>query len=471
MGTFSNPPESLHPTRARYGVLGFACSLAFLTYLDRICIMQAAASMRADLGFSEKEMGLVFSAFMLGYLILEMPGGWMGERWGTRRALAGMVLSWSLFTALTGCIWPFSLDSGQKLRIGGYVISLAFNSLALMLAIRFLFGLGEAGAFPNLTRVVRDWFPLSERASALAWFWACARLGGFFAAVALSALTAMLGWRQAFWLFGLAGVVWCLFFYLRFRNHPEEDPRCNPAERELIRHGSSPADSSGHAWPSWRVLAGSLSVWAVCAASFCINFGWYFYATWQPLYWEEVYSIRYADSAWLTGAPYLCGAAGTFLGGRWSDRLLRQGGSRRWSRCIIGITGYVLAGLCILATGFTTAAWQAETLLCLGFLVNDLTVPIIWAVCTDIGGRCTGALSGLMNMVGGFAAILSPALLPHAHEMLHEAHFDPRVSWRIILAGLSVSWFVGALAWLFIDAGKPLAWSTVSHENTNNAKR
>ncbi|HTU19008.1 MAG TPA: hypothetical protein VMG10_13185, partial [Gemmataceae bacterium] len=97
--------------------------------------------------------------------------------------------------------------------------------------------------------------------------------------------------------------------------------------------------------------------------------------------------------------------------------------------------------------------------------------PIIWAVCTDIGGRCTGALSGLMNMVGGFAAILSPALLPHAHEMLHDAHFAPRLSWRIILAGLSVSWFVGALAWLFIDAGKPLAWSTVSHENTNNAKR
>lgn len=460
MGTFSNRPALLHPTRARYGVLGFACSLALLTYLDRICIMQAAASIMADLDINKKEMGLVFSAFMLGYLVLEMPGGWMGERWGTRRVLTGMVLAWSLFTVLTGCIWPFALDSGKELHIGGYVIPLVFNSLALMLLVRFLFGLGEAGAFPNLTRVVRDWFPLHERGSALAWFWACARLGGFIAAVALSALTAMLGWRQAFWMFGLAGVVWCIFFHRRFRNHPEEDPHCNQAERALIRHGSSPADSSGHAWPSWRVLAGSLTVWAVCAASFCINFGWYFYATWQPSYWEEVHSIRYADSAWLTGAPYLCGAAGTLLGGRWSDRLLRRGGSRRWSRSIIGFTGYVLAGLCILATGFTTAAWQAETLLCLGFLVNDLTLPIIWAVCTDIGGRCTGALSGLMNMVGGFGAVLSPYLLPHAHEMLHDANFDPRISWRIILAGLSVSWFLGALSWLFIDAGKPLATET-----------
>lgn len=458
MDNLSNLASGDQPTRARFGVLGFACSLALLTYLDRVCIMQAAKYIQADLGLDKKDMGLVFSAFMVGYLLLEMPGGWMGERWGTRRVLVGMVLAWSLFTALTGCVWPFApWDSGWQLHLGRFVVPVMLNSLALMLLIRFLFGLGEAGAFPNLTRVVRDWFPLHERASALAWFWAFARLGGAFASVALSALTQRLGWRQAFWIFGLAGVVWCFFFSRRFRNHPEEDPRCNAAERELIRKGSSPVDSTGHAWPPLRVLAGSLTVWAVCAASFFINFGWYFYATWQPLYWDEVHGIQYADSALLTGAPYLCGAVGTMLGGRWSDRWLRRGGSRRWSRSLIGLIGYLLAGLCILATGFATTAWQAETLLCLGFLVNDLTLPIIWAVCTDIGGRCAGVLSGLMNMVGGFAAVLSPALLPHAHEMLHDAHFDHRMTWRIILAGLSVSWFLGAVAWLFIDAGKPLS--------------
>jgi ACS family glucarate transporter-like MFS transporter len=456
MGTRSNSPTSPRPSRTRYGVLGFTCSLALLTYLDRICIMQARQSITKDLGFSETDMGLIFAAFMGGYLLLEVPGGWMGDRWGSRRVVAGIVLAWSLFTALTGCIWPFVLDSGRQLQIGSLAVPLAINSLAMMLLIRFLFGLAEAGAFPNVTRIIRDWFPISERASALGWVWTCARLGGALAPIILSSVTLMLGWRQAFWLFGLIGVAWAAVFFVRFRDRPEEDPRCNDAERTLIHHASTSSDTGGHAWPSWRVLVGSPTVWAVCAASFFINFGWYFYATWQPKYWAEVHGIADTNSGWLTGTTFLCGAAGNLLGGLWSDRLLRRGSSRRWSRSLIGLTGYFLAGTCMLTTGFTTTVWQAETLLCLGFVFNDLTVPIIWAVCTDVGGRCAGTLSGLMNMIGGFGAILSPALLPHAHEMLHK-HFDHRVSWRIIFAGLAASWFLGALTWLVIDAGKPLA--------------
>ncbi|MGH7172434.1 MAG: MFS transporter [Gemmataceae bacterium] len=508
MGTFSNQPAFLRPTRMRYGVLGFACSLALLTYLDRICIMQAKESIRLELGFSDKDMGLIFAAFIVGYLLLEVPGGWMGDRWGSRRVLTGIVLVWSLFTALTGCVWAFTLDSGRQLHFGSLVIPLALNSLAMMLLIRFFFGLGEAGAFPNVTRVIRNWFPVDERAFALGLVWTFARLGGALAPLALSFLTVLFGWRQAFWMLGLGGVAWAVIFYLRFRDRPEEHPLCNDSELALIRHASTPSESGdhegllltssrpsqqitiqqegvttpehaspspqrfdmhgaterlardvGHTWPSWRVLAGSLTVWAVCAASFFINFGWYFYATWQPKYWQEVHNIGYADSTWLTGAPFVCGAVGTLLGGLGSDLMLRGGISRRWSRALIGITGYVLAGLCMLATGFTTTVWQAETLLCLAFLVNDLTVPIIWAVCTDVGGRSAGALSGLMNMVGGFGAVISPALLPHAHELLH-AHFDHRLCWRIIFAGLASSWFLGALTWFFIDAGKPLASDT-----------
>ncbi|HTU20608.1 MAG TPA: MFS transporter [Gemmataceae bacterium] len=459
MGTLSNQPGALPPTRVRYRVLGFACSLALLTYLDRIVIMQARESISIDLGFNDKEMGLIFAAFIVGYLLLEVPGGWMGDRWGSRRVLAGIVLAWSLFTALTGCVWAFTLDSGRQLHLGSLVIPLALNSLAMMLLIRFLFGLGEAGAFPNVTRVIRNWFPLDERAFALGLVWTFARLGGFLAPVALSFLTMMFGWRQAFWMLGLLGTAWVVIFYLRFRDRPEDHPLCNDAELTLIHHASTSSERSDHAWPSWRVLVGSLTVWAVCTASFFINLGWYFYATWQPKYWQEVHNIPYADSGWLTGAPFVCGAVGTLLGGFGSDRMLRRGISRRWSRALIGIAGYLLAGLCMLATGFTSTVWQAETLLCLAFLVNDLTVPIIWAVCTDVGGRSAGALSGLMNMVGGVGAVISPALLPHAHELLH-AHFDHRLSWRIIFAGLASAWFFGAVAWLFIDAGKPLSADT-----------
>ena len=455
MGTLADPPKALRPSRARYGVLSFACSLALLTYLDRICIMQARSSIKEDLGFTESEMGLIFAAFLVGYLLLEVPAGWMGDRWGSRRVVAVIVLAWSLFTALTGCVRPFLWDSGRQLQIGSLAVPLAFNSLAMMLFIRFLFGLGEAGAFPNLTRIIRDWFPLNERASALGWIWTCARLGGALAPVVLSSITVMLGWRQAFWLFGLLGVAWAAIFYVRFRDRLEEDPRCNDAERTLIRHASCTSEAGGHAWPSWRVLLGSPTVWAMCGSSFLLNFGWYFYATWQPKYWDEVHGIPDCDSGWLTGATFLCGSFGNLLGGLLSDRMLRRGCSRRWSRALIGLSGYLLAGTCVLATGFTNTVWQAETLLCLGFVVNDLTVPIIWTVCTDVGGRCAGTLAGLMNTIGGVGAVLSPALLPHAHKWLY-GHFDQRITWRIIFAGLAASWFLGALTWLIIDAGKPL---------------
>src|SRR5262245_46879311 len=229
MATLSRLADIRRPTRVRFGVLAFACSLSLLTYLDRICIMRAKENMQNDLGFSNNEMGWIFSAFTVGYMLFEVPGGWMGDRWGARRVLTRIVLCWSLFTALTGCVWGFSLQFGL----------LAVNSLSTLLLIRFLFGVGEAGAYPNLTRVVGDWFPFHERAFAQGTIWMSARLGGAFAPFIIGRLSAALGWRQAFWVLGAAGVSWCVVFWIWFRDTPEEKPECNEAERDLIRMGNS----------------------------------------------------------------------------------------------------------------------------------------------------------------------------------------------------------------------------------------
>jgi ACS family glucarate transporter-like MFS transporter len=500
MGNTSNLRSIQRPTRVRFGVLGFACSLSLLTYLDRICIMRAKENMQDDLGFSNNEMGWIFSAFTIGYMLFEVPGGWMGDVWGSRRVITRIVLCWSLFTALTGCVWSFSLSSG----------SLVLNSLAALLLIRFLFGIGEAGAYPNLTRVVGGWFPFHERAFAQGGIWMCARLGGAFAPFFIGRLSAALGWRQAFWVLGVTGVAWCLVFRWWFRDTPEEKPQCNEAERDLI-HGRSAArlsmvpqvnpsaaiesirtesevtgfasrtpqhpagDSSpegrtpsengppttpvlvasGHAWPPWRCLVFSLTVWSLCAASCFVCFGWYFYPTWQPQYLKDVHGISYDDSELLTGAPFLCGAIGSLIGGGLSDSIVRRTGNRRWGRSLIGVVGFTLAGLCVLGTGFATSAWQAVTLLCAAFLVNDLAIPVIWAACADVGGRYAGTVAGIMNMAGGVGAILSPILIPRVLVMLPAEYSGPE-RWRIIFAGLAVSWFVGALAWVFIDASKPL---------------
>jgi MFS family permease len=327
-----------------------------------------------------------------------------------------------------------------------------------MLLVRFLFGVAEAGAYPNLVKVVGDWFPLRERAVSLGAIWMAARLGGAVAPLVLGRLSSLLGWRVAFGVLGLCGVAWAVFWHRWFRNRPEEMPACNEAERELIRGGSSPAVAHGPLLngPFLRALAGSLTVWAVGSVAFLVTFAWYFYPTWQPKYLEAVHHFKPSDSLseLLTGLPFLFGAVGSLAGGRLSDVLVRRLG-RRWGRSLPGLVGFGGAGVCALLTGLTTSPWQAVALLCLASLVNDLGIPAIWAACADIAGPHTGTVSGLMNMVGGLGAILCPILIPIITENLSGLPPDQR--WQVIFTGLAGAWFLAAVSALFIDAGRRLA--------------
>lgn len=491
MGPLPPYPDVRRPSRVRLGVLAFACSLSLLTYLDRVCISRAAKDIQADLSINDMQMGLVFSSFLLGYLLFEVPGGWLGDRFGARLTLTRIVLWWSLFTTLTGCVWKFHYDSGLHLGTGSWTIPLIFDSFLLLLVVRFLFGLGEAGAYPNLTRVVKLWFPFRERGLAQGSVWMSARLGGAVAPVVIGRLSVALGWRMAFGVLGIIGAVWAVAFFLWFRDRPSQMPGCNEAERDLIQPPGAPTlepsptpasgeanitstpatgaptgvttdapahaepEDHGHPWPPARQLAGSLTLWGLSIAAAAVSFGWYFYPTWQPKYLKDVFEISYEGSELLTGLPFLCGAAGCLIGGGLSDRLVRVTGSRRWGRSLLGLVGFTGAGLCVLATGFVTAPWQAILLLCLAFLINDLAIPVIWTVCADVGGRFSGTVAGIMNMVGGIGGMLSPTLIPQVLARLPE-DMAPAIRWRIIFAGLATSWFVGAIAWLVVDAGKPM---------------
>jgi len=444
-----NPaPYGASPTHARFGVLGFLCTLSMITYLDRVCISRVQGNIQHDLGFSDNDMGLVFGAFAVGYCLFEVPGGWMGDMWGSRKVLTRIVIWWSLFTALTG-----SIDQ----ILGG--IGLTTPALVLwgMLLVRFLFGCGEAGAYPNAARVVGSWFPFGERGFAQGAIWFSARLGGAVAPFVIGRLTEVYGWRRAFWILGGFGAAWCVFFLWRFRNTPDEKASCNDAERHLIRGTAAGASQGGLAHPRapWARLVLNPTTWAMCLASFMVSFGWYFYPTWQPRFLKDVYNVEFKNSEILTGLPFLCGACGALLGGRLSDWLVRATGSRRWGRSLIGLVGFSGAGLCVLFTGFAQNQAQAVTLLCLAFFINDLAIPPIWAVCSDIGGRYSGTLSGIMNTTGAVGAILSPALTPVLLGAL-PADFSPATRWMVVFACLAGAWFIAALSWLGIDAGRPL---------------
>ena len=450
-------PPTARPTRVRFGVLAFLCTLAVLTYLDRICIMQAKEDIQNDLLISDLQMGFVFSAFLWGYTLFEVPGGSMGDRWGSRRVLTYFVLWWSLFTALTGAVAAFSFDSGKEVRLWALAVPVVFNSFLLIVLVRFLFGCGEAGAFPNVARAVGNWFPFRERAVAQGAIWMSARLGAAIAPTVIASLTLAFGWRRAFWALGVLGILWCILFAWWFRDRPEDKPGCNEAERDLIHAGPDSFQAhdaeATHAPLPWRTLLTSANIWALCLAAFCVSFGWYFYPTYQPQFLKDVHGFQYKDSPILTGLPFLCGAVGCLLGGRLSDRLVRTLGSPRWGRSLIGVFGFSGAGLCFLAAGLVPYAWLAVTLLSLACFINDFAIPVIWAASADIGRRYSGTVAGFMNMLGGFGGMITPILIPVLLERLPGSLVD---RWKGVFLVLSTVWFLGALAWLRIDASTPL---------------
>ena len=220
------------PTRVRYGVLGFVCALSMITNLDRVCFGTVAPTLADELSLgSVAELKWAFTAFAIAYALFEIPTGWLGDVWGPRGTLLRIVIWWSMFTALTGVV---------GLKIGTYMV----GGLGTLVALRFLFGAGEAGAYPNITRAVHNWFPSDQAATAQGWIWMSGRLMGGLTPMIWTLLVvgtawtpALVTWRGAFALFGLIGIAWCVAFAWFFRDHPHDHPSVNAAEQIEIERG------------------------------------------------------------------------------------------------------------------------------------------------------------------------------------------------------------------------------------------
>jgi MFS family permease len=475
VGTKADPVAS-RTTRYRFWVLAVLCSLAFLTYLDRICIMRAQGDIARDLRFEEltqddeqwlRERGLeadsqaraklgkdratrrmswVFSAFVFGYLLFEVPAGWLGDRWGARSVIVRIVLWWSLFTALTGGVkWITNLFTSTPGPA---------QWLMVLVAVRFLFGAGEAGAYPNIARALGRWFPFRERATAQSFIWLASRLGGAFAPMIIGGLMAIGGgWQQAFWILGLCGVIWVAFFFVWFRDRPEEKPQVNNAERELIRaEATAPGSIYDDASPApmrWASLL-SPNVLALCVVSFSVSFCFYFYITFLPQYLKDQFKVDYQQSQFVSGLPLLLGGFACLAGGFLSDYMIRKTGSKRWGRSLLPIIAWGLAGLCAFAIPQFNSAFAVMTLLVVGFVFQDLGVPSMWSLPADIGGRFAGTLGGWMNSAGALGGMLSP---------LVAARMSIAYGWNSTFIIFGAIYLLGALAWLRVDASTPMPQS------------
>jgi MFS family permease len=412
------------PTRARHLVIVFAVCLAIITYIDRVCISQAAPYIQRDLGFSRVQMGYVFAAFALAYALFEIPGGWMGDWLGPRRVLLRVVVWWSVCMAALGWMW----------------------NLASMTITNFLFGAGEAGCFPNLTKAFTTWLPQHERVRAQGIMWMSARWGGAVTPMLVLGLLHYVSWRQAFQIFGVLGVVWAVLFYRWFRDNPREHPSVNKAELALLEGVNRVA--SGHGDVPWRKLLSRRSVWLLWVQYFCLSYTFWFYVTWLPTYLREYRHVSEAAAARLSMFPLFFGGIGCITAGMIAARVTRLFGSVRTGRRFTAAFGCLgAAALMFLHTGMQDPLW-AMIVMGLASFCNDLVMPSAWGACMDIGGKYAGTLSGSMNMMGNLAGGVAPIAAGYI--------LAATGNWLIPLYVMAAIYLVGVACWFVIDPVTPL---------------
>jgi MFS family permease len=449
------PPATQTPTRVRYGVLGFACSLSMITYLDRVCFGTVAPYIQHEFGLSDTQKGLLFTAFALAYALFEVPSGWLGDVFGPRRTLIRIVLWWSVFTALTGMIFPSE--------------TWPWFGFTAMLAVRFLFGMGEAGAYPNIARAFHNWFPFKERGFAQGAVWMAGRFaGGITPLIVLALLGEETGtgsartveWRHTFWIFGSLGVLWCGLFWWWFCDRPEQKPGVNRAELALIRHDEGPPQA-GHLSVPWRRFVTSGNLWLLCGMYFCGAYGWYFNITYLPGYLERYYGVtkgaKWSAEFWrfslMAGAPLLLGAVACLVGGLLTDRFIRQTGNRKWGRRLYGMIGHGLCAACYFAAIFATNPWAFVAAIALAAFWNDLTMGSAWASCLDIGRRYSGIVAGCMNTIGnlgGAVAGFTTGLI------LDLCGSDRQLGWQINFISFAGVYVLATFLWARFDSTKPV---------------
>lgn len=364
----------------RNRVLGLLFLLSIITYMDRVCIGLAGKRIQADLGLNESQLGWVLGIFALSYAVFEIPSGALGDRIGPRKVLTRIVLWWSAFTSLTGVISGFWS----------------------MLGVRFAFGAGEAGAYPNSSSAISRWFPVGERARAHGVVWMASRMGGAIAPLLVVPLQVAYGWRASFFVFGFAGVIWSIVWYAWYRNYPAEKAGVSAEELAEVGGGEKPV----HTPLPWGIALRSRNLWTIMLMYHTYCWGSYFYLSWLPNYLQKGRGFSEAELKIYAVLPFVAGIFGNLTGGTVSDLLSKKYGLKV-GRLAVGTTGLFLSACFLLATSLTPNKYAAVAFLTLGYGSMDCMLPVSWAICLDIGRKYAGSITGAMNMAGQLGSFLT----------------------------------------------------------------
>lgn len=426
------------PTNVRWLVFALASATSFLLYIHRYTWGILKDTIGEEFGWKNTTLGWLDSAFMFSYAGGQIPGGMLGDWFGPRMVLGIMILVWSL-------------------SMGGMALVRGVGPMAW---VRMCFGLAQAGCYPNLSKVTKVWFPLSERTAVQGWVASFfGRMGGAASFILIGTL--MLGewqlpWRTALgWLAGI-GCAFAALFMLLLRNTPRTHPWANEAEAELISLGDSAASVATRSLIDWKVVFRSRVVWALLFQQFTCAFVDNFFSFWLPKFLLTVKQLSMTKTGWMAALPLVGGALGGMVaGGLLQSWLIRKTGNRRWSRSGIGLAGNLMAGVCL----FTSLAFDDPTQIiaaffCLKFFA-DWAQPTCWGATTDMAGRNSASLFALVNTSGSLAGFVAGPVMGYTIDFFGKSlgsgsEGDP-AGWTALFVMIGVVYIASALSWLFID--------------------
>jgi len=406
----------------RWYVLVLISLMYLITYLDRVNISTAAPVIAKEFGFDKVTMGIIFSAFVWAYAAFQVPGGWLGDRFGARNVLTIIVSYWSIMTAATA----------------------AATGAVSFVVLRFLFGIGEAGAFPGATRAMQLWYPRHERGFVQGVTHSASRLGAAVAPPIVVFIMTTWSWQAVFYICGAVGLIWAILWFLTYRNFPEQHPLVNETELEHIRgrDATGNVNQAQTEKPSvpWATLLRSPNMWAIMCAYFTYVYCLWIFLSWLPSYLVDFRHFTLLKVGLFASLPLFAGVIGDTVGGLATDWLLHKTGNTKLARRSVAIVGLLGCVCFIVPAALTEDAYAAVYCLTGAMFFLECTIGPSWAVPMDVGGKCSGTVSGMMNMAGNIGGALSPIVFGVLVQF---------GSWQapfIVAAGLLI---LGAAVWAF----------------------
>jgi ACS family glucarate transporter-like MFS transporter len=389
-------------------VLGLLCLMYFITYLDRVNVSTAAAGFAKDFKLNKTEIGLVFSAFAYPYLVFQIIGGWISDRFGARRTLIACGLIWASATVLTGLA-------------GG---------LASLLLARVLLGLGEGATFPAATTAMSRWVAMGQRGYAQGITHAAARIGNAVAPAVIVFLMAAWGWRASFYVCAALSFAWVALWALTFTEHPKNHPRITEAELARL---PAPATRALHV--PWGPLFKRMA--PVTMVYFCYGWTLWLFLSWIPQYFLHSHDLDLKKSALFSSGVFFAGVLGDTLGGIATDQLFKRSGSLKRARSSMVSTCMFMSLLSLSPLMFTHDLGISLCCLSAGFFFSEMTIGPMWAIPMDIAPDYSGTASGMMNSGSALAAIISPVVAGYL--------IDKTGNWQLPFLGSMLLMVAGVL--------------------------